>query len=291
MSNIFSTITIKTSNNYTKNCIKSFFECTRLDKNDDVFLINNDQCNIDYLKDFKKVKVINNKTPLNFAQNTNQIIKIAELNKKDVIVFNNDLIFTKDWFESFKDKEESISIPSTNQLFEYSYLDKLKLKPTMSLEDFSDNYEALDKIVAMHNKKFEKITKCQGLLMPFWCFKLPHKIFKEVGKFDESFGNGAEDIDYRIRSALMGYEVNFLLHSYLLHFHGKSTWDSEENINKNYLKRDESYTKNFEKKWGKELTQIFVTRKNFLNILENKNLYSTYKAGNWSELIRRILKK
>ena len=28
-----------------------------------------------------------------------------------------------------------------------------------------------------------------------------------------------------------------------------------------------------------------------INILENKNLYSTYKAGNWSELIRRILKK
>jgi len=291
MSNIFSTITVKASNSYTKNCIKSFFENTLLNKNDDVFLINNDQSNIDYLKDFKKVKVINNKTPLNFSQNTNQIIKIAELNKKDVIIFNNDLIFTKDWFESFKNKDESISIPSTNQLFKYNYLDKLKLKPTMSLNDFSDNYEALDEIVKLHNKKFEKVTKCQGLLMPFWCFKLPQKIFKEVGKFDESFGNGAEDVDYRIRSALKGYEVNFLLHSYILHFHGKSTWDSKENIREDTYKRAELYTRNFEKKWGKELTQIFITRKNFLNILQNKNLYTLYKTGNWSKLIRKILKK
>ena len=291
MSNIFSTITIKISNNYTKNCIKSFFKFTKFEKNDDFFLINNDGCKLDYLKDFKKIKVINNKSPLNFAQNANQIIREGELNKKNVIFFNNDLIFTKDWFKPFKNNDESISIPSTNQLFSYNYSDKFKLKPTMSLDDFNDNYEALDQIVARHKNKFKKILKCQGLLMPFWCIKLPQKIFKEVGKFDESFGNGAEDVDYRIRSALKGYEVNFLLDSYLLHFHGKSTWDSKKVISDDTNKRNTLYTKNFKKKWGQELTKIFIIRKNFLNALQNKNLYALYKTGNWSELIRKILKK
>ena len=65
--------------------------------------------------------------------------------------------------------------------------------------------------------------------MPFFCFKIPYKILNEIGYFDKSFGKcGGEDIDYRIRCAIKGYDVNFLVHSYLLHFHGKSTWDGNE---------------------------------------------------------------
>ena len=290
MSNIFATITLKNSNIYTRNCIKSFFKFTKLESNDDFFLINNDGCNLDYLNGFSKVKVINNKLPLNFAQNINQIILKAETCGKNVIIFNNDLIFTKDWFEPLKSNDDSISIPSSNQLFKYDYFGKLKLRATMSLNEFNEKYEELDQIVVLHKKKFKKNYKFQGLLMPFYCFKLPHKIFKVVGKFDETFVNGGEDIDYRIRSALKNYEVDFLADTYLLHFHGKSTWDSKENI-KETEKRDELYIKGFNEKWGKELTQIFIIRKNFSEILQKKDLYLSFKAGNFSEIIRKIYNK
>ena len=36
-----------------------------------------------------------------------------------------------------------------------NYSDKFKLKATMSLDDFNDNYEALDQIVTIHKNKDE----------------------------------------------------------------------------------------------------------------------------------------
>ena len=125
--------------------------------------------------------------------------------------------------------------------------------------------------------------------MAFYCFKIPYEILNKIGYFDKTFGKGGgEDIDYRIRCAIKGYEVNFVLDSYLLHFHGKSTWDGYESVNQTE-KRNEVYTKAFLKKWGKELTQIFILRKDFLNILENQNLIDLFKKGKFGDLIRKLL--
>ena len=37
------------------------------------------------------------------------------------------------------------------------------------------------------------------------------------------------------------------------------------------------------------MTQIFILRKDFLNILENKNLIDLFKKGKFGDLIRRLL--
>ena len=95
--------------------------------------------------------------------------------------------------------------------------------------------------------------------MPFYCFKVPNKILNEVGYFDTIFVHGAEDVDYRIRSAKKGYEVNFLSNSYLLHFHGKSSWDGGETGSQNE-ERKKLYTKTFLEKWGKDMTQEMNVR-------------------------------
>ena len=100
--------------------------------------------------------------------------------------------------------------------------------------------------------------------MPFFCFKIPNKILNEIGLFDISFVDGAEDIDYRIRCAIKGYDVNFLSGSYLLHFHGKSTWDGIESKQATE-ERNRIYIKTFKKKRGEEITQIFLMRINFLD--------------------------
>ena len=281
---------MKSSHFYTAYALESFFKCTKLDDSDQFFLIDNDGDDIEKFSIYEKINIIKNNSPLGFAENVNQGIEAAIKGKKNLIFLNNDIIFTKDWFEPLALISKNISIPACNQLFQYeSDCHKLKIKHTMKLEDFNENYKLLNDIVLKHKKKFKPQQQFQTPLMAFYCFKIPYEILNKIGYFDKTFGKGGgEDIDYRIRCAIKGYEVNFVLDSYLLHFHGKSTWDGYENVDQTE-KRNEVYTKVFLKKWGKELTQIFILRKDFLNILENKNLINLFKKGKFGDLIRKLL--
>ena len=82
--------------------------------------------------------------------------------------------------------------------------------------------------------------------------------------------------------------MNFLLDSYLLHFHGKSTWDGNETSDQTES-RNKAYTEAFLEKWGNEMTQIFILRKEFSNILYEKGLNDLFKQGKFGELIRKLL--
>ena len=114
--------------------------------------------------------------------------------------------------------------------------------------------------------------------MPFSCFKIPYDILNQVGYLDASYGTGGgEDIDYRIRCTIKGYDVNFLLDSYLLHFHGRSTWGIE--TRKQMEERNKKYTEVFLKKWGHDMTQILILRNNFSNILSNRGLEDLFKKA------------
>ena len=277
MNNVFAMVTMRSSNHYTDLAIKSFFKCTEINKNDEFLLIDNDGNNVDHLSSYKKIKIIKNNNLLSFAENVNQAIKIAKKNEKNLIFLNNDIIFTKEWFNPLKENSDCISIPVNNQIFGYSTdCENLILKATMRLEDFNENYHLLNEIVEKHKKKYKPKQKFQAPLMPFFCFKIPYQILNEVGRFDEAFVHGGEDIDYRIRSAKRGYDVYFILDSYLLHFHGKSSWDGVE-TNVQIKQRNKLYTEVFLKKWGKEMTQILIIRKNFQNISNNSSIYKRTK--------------
>ena len=289
MNNVFAMVTLKSSNFYTGYALQSFFKYTKMDDGDEFFLIDNDGSELENFSLYKKINIIKNKHPYGFAKNVNQAITIAKKDKKNLIFLNNDIIFTKNWFEPLKSNSTDISIPVSNFLFKYkSDCGDLILKPTMRFDEFNKNYDLLNDIVKNHINKFSSQKQFQFLLMPFFCFKIPYKILNEVGYFDESFINGAEDVDYRIRSAKRGYNVNFLINSYLLHFHGKSTWDGNETPAQTE-KRNKAYSEVFLKKWGSELTQIFIIRKDFDNILFEKGLNDLFKQGKFGELIRKLL--
>ena len=290
MKNIFAMVTLKSSNFYTAYALESFFRQTEIEIEDEFLLIDNDGNKTDKFMTYKKIHILKNKKPLSFAENVNQGINAAIKKKKNLVFLNNDIVFTKKWFEPLKLNSEIISIPVSNQLFQYkSDCEKLITKVTMKIEDFNENYDLLDDIVVKHKKKFKPNQQFQTPLMPFYCFKIPHKILSEVGYFDETFGKGGgEDIDYRIRCAMKGYEVNFLLDSYLLHFHGKSTWDGAETTIQTNA-RNKIYTEAFLKKWGSEMTQLFILRKDFFNILNEKGLDNLFKQGKFGELIRKLL--
>ena len=283
-------VTLQRSHLYTTYAIESFFKNTEFNDDDEFILINNDYCELKEFLVYKKIQVIENKLPLSFAKNVNIVIKRAVDKKKDLIFLNNDIIFTKNWNLPLKLNSKDISIPANNQLFPYeSECGNLKLKTTMNLEDFNKNYFLLDEIVKKHIEKYKSYKKAQGLLMPFYCFKIPCQILNEVGYFDEIFVNGAEDVDYRIRCAKKGHDVHFVMNSYLLHFHGKSSWDGGESENQIHT-RNKLYTEAFTKKWGKDITQIFILRKNFSKILESRGLLKTFEDGKFGELIRELVK-
>ena len=290
MKNVFAMVTLKSSNFYTNHALQSFFKNTAFDADDEFLLIDNDGNKIDDFSSYNKINIIKNKKPLSFSENVNQAITVAKHKNKNLVFLNNDIIFTQDWFEPLKLNSTSVSISSSNQLFQYkSDCGNLIIKPTMKFSDFNENFELLDKITKKHKKKFKPKQQFQTLLMPFFCFKIPYEILIEVGYFDEAFGKGgAEDIDYRIRCAVKGYEVNYILDSYLLHFHGKSTWDGAEN-NKETELRNKIYTEVFLKKWGKELTQIFILKKDFENILNKKGIDLLFKKNKFGEIIRKLL--
>ena len=291
MSNIFAMVTIKNTNSYTDFALKSFFQNTQINNNDDFLLIDNDGCETDKFSTYGKIKIIKNNYPLNFAENVNQIIDIAIKNKKDLIFLTNDLVFTKDWIKPILLNSSSISIPSNNQIFQYqSDCGNLKLKITMDSSNFNENYELLNDIATKHKKKFNPNQKFQTLLMPFSCFKIPYDILNQVGHLDTSYGTGGgEDVDYRIRCAIKGYDVNFLIDSYLLHFHGRSTWGIE--TKKETEERNKKYTEVFLKKWGQDMTQIFILRKDFTNILEKRNAKHLFDKSKFGDLIREIYNK
>ena len=289
MNNVFSMVTLKSSHDYTNYAIDSFFKNTKLNDDDDFLLIDNDKNKLDKIYNYKKIKIIKNKFPMSFAQNVNQAINFALKSKKNLFFLNNDIIFTEGWVEALNANSKDVLIPASNQMFSYeSPCGNLKLKPTMNLKDFNENYALLNEIARKHKKKYELQKKAQGLLMPFFCFKIPYQILNEVGNFDEIFIHGAEDVDYRIRCAKRGYEVYFILDSYLLHFHGKSSWDGPE-TDKQIEDRGKLYTEAFFKKWGKEMTQIFIYRKKFMDILNEKGLSDFFKRGRFGDLIRKLL--
>ena len=290
MSNLFAMVTVKRSHCYTSYAIESFFKNTDLNDSDEFLLIDNDGNELDKFSNYKKIEIKENKFPLSIASNINQAIDRATKGKKNLIFLNNDIIFTKNWFQPLQLNSKDISIPVNNQFFPYySDCKKLKLEPTMNLKDFNNNYLLLDEIVEKHKKKFKPNLKFQALLMPFFCFKIPYEILNEVGYFDTIFVHGAEDVDYRIRSAKKGYDVSFLIDSYLLHFHGKSSWDGGETKSQ-IEERNKLYTEAFLKKWGKDMTRIFILRKDFSNILHEKGLEEMFKKGRFGELIKQLLK-
>tara|TARA_B100001123_G_scaffold413208_1_gene511344 strand:- start:567 stop:1439 length:873 start_codon:yes stop_codon:yes gene_type:complete len=290
MSNLFSMVTLRSSLDYTHYSIDSFFKNTKLNEDDEFLLIDNDGCELKKFYNNKKIQIIKNKLPLSFAGNVNQSIDLAIEKKKDLIFLNNDIIFTKDWVQPINLNSKSISIPANNQIFPYiSDCGSLKIEPVMNLKNFNNNHELLNEIVKKHKEKYKLLTKAQSLLMGFFCFKIPNHIINTVGHFDDVFVHGGEDVDYRIRCAKKGYEVDFILDSYLVHFYGKSSWDGVE-TEEEIRKRDKKYTEAFLKKWGKEMTQIFILRKDFQNILIDKELNEIFKKGKYGDLIRKLLK-
>jgi GT2 family glycosyltransferase len=254
---IFVMISTKSSLFYTRRALSSFFRWTDITKANRFILIANDH-EINEFCDDPRLEVICNDAPKGFAANVNIALREALRTGADTVLLNNDIIFTDGWLSPLLQFQNAITLPMCNQNYVYQR-DDLELKRFMDWDEFSGKFDVLEQIARSHRERFPENATQSDLLMPFFCIHLPNKILQEVGEFDESFGRGgAEDVDYRLRTLLAGYDVAYAAQSYVLHFMGKSTWRGAETASERAA-RERAYFNRFSGKWGNDASEIFLS--------------------------------
>jgi GT2 family glycosyltransferase len=282
---LFGLTTSANSNHFTKYLINSFFATTSL-KNTDLFvLIDNDNIWNDF--SYPRVNVVKNQIPLGFAENVNKLINIADANELDLIMITNDIVLTPNWLQSLEVSDTVITLPSCNQT--HTYLNEAGTpvyNTSVDLTEYNNNWNLLCQVANLHSTSARGLY--ERLLMPFYLFRLPRKIYQVVGLFDEEFGSGGgEDVDYRIRTILAGFKVKYVSQSYVLHFHGKSTWAGGETDIK-ILERNQKYFNKFTEKWGSDLANLLLVGGNGQLVKEKYNL-NLQIDDDYNSLINNLL--
>lgn len=248
----FCMINTKKSQKYTYKALESFARNTHLDKDDKFFLIDNDGT---FDSSIEGVNLITNETPKSFAENVNQILSQTIQDEADFVMMNNDIILSSNWLEPLI-TTNSITVPLCNQHIQEK-VGNFELFSVMELDQYLGNEKEFENIAAKITEKDLKFE--QPKLIPFYCFYLPYEVSSEVGLFDEEYGKGGgEDVDYRIRSSVKGYDTKLVSKSYILHFLGKSTWRGAE-TKQETKERHMRYYRHFSNKWGEENAKDLLT--------------------------------
>lgn len=272
-------VTVKSSSEYTELALQSFFEHTKFQKNDQFVLIDNDGdwLNNHHNNAFDTNNIILNEKPKNTSQNINQIIDLASEFKQDVVFLSNDVIFTPNWNTRFI--SNAVTIPACNQTHNYA------IGQSLDIDQFNYNFKILNEIsqnhMATNNRPFQR------LLMPMYVCYIPYSVYSVIGKLDESFNVGGEDVDYRLRC--LQSNIQFLhSNAFLLHFNGKSSWSGPE-TNIETDKRNNEYSNNFKNKWGIDLFNLCLISGNPELTIKKYNLQDLINNQQYNEAIKKVL--
>jgi GT2 family glycosyltransferase len=280
-------VTTRASQHYTIPALDSFFRHTALGPQDRVLLIDNDG-GFALPPHLARVEMAINGQPRGFAANANAFLRAASHTGADVVLFNNDLIFAPGWLVPLERAGDAILLALSNQFHVYSH-GALALKPTMDWPDYDGREDDLVAIVARHRADPQWQGVRRILHLPFYCVRIPRAVHAAVGLFDEGFGRGgAEDIDYRIRASLAGFEAGVALDSYVLHFVGKSTWRGGEAAEEARA-REQLYVQHFRRKWGDALAGIFMPFGDARRAARKAGVEHALDSGDYAQLIRHCL--
>ena len=274
--------TTKRSNTYTSYALRSFFKHTPEDLYSNVILIDNDKTFVDKeFTDHPRITFHTRETPVGYAANANLIIEEAKKAQADVLICNNDIIFTDGWIQPLLVPTNAIVLPVSNAQFPYQHGD-FSLKLSMSLNDYLGNEKLFEEIVDLHKKRnggYKIVHTC-----PFYCVRIPHSVYSTVGNFDESFGPAFwEDTDYIVRTYRQGIPLVMSLGSFILHFYGKSTWASSRSAEEKSFDEQQANAAEemFKKKYNEKYVELFGKQTpealRALRRLEEHSLVELYK--------------
>ena len=286
LNHVFCFVSSAKTEDYSRLALYSFFLKTKLEKGDIFVFVNNDGTNA-FRKEYPIDIYINNKTPKSWATNFNKGLRIAKKFKKHFVVITNDIVFTDNWFEPLKQRDDAILIPACNINYLYNSAD-FKTSPCMQLNEYIGKEKYLDGIVKYHQSNFKFDDLKERIFMQLYLGRIPYKVHDEIGYFDYYFSNcGGEDMDYRIRCAIKGYKTMIANHSLTLHFHGKSSWDGNETTEQERIRR-EQYLERGVKKWGEDLNEIFIKGTNAKEWAYKLGLQKEFDSGESYNIIRKL---
>jgi GT2 family glycosyltransferase len=286
LNHVFCFVSSAKTEDYSRLALYSFFLKTKLEKGDIFVFVNNDGTNA-FRKEYPIDIYINNKTPKSWATNFNKGLRIAKKFKKHFVVITNDIVFTDNWFEPLKQRDDAILIPACNINYLYNSAD-FKTSPCMQLNEYIGKEKYLDGIVQYHQSNFKFDDLKERIFMQLYLGRIPYQVHDEIGYFDYYFSNcGGEDMDYRIRCAIKGYKTMIANHSLTLHFHGKSSWDGNETTEQERIRR-EQYLERGVKKWGEDLNEIFIKGTNAKEWAYKLGLQKEFDSGESYNIIRKL---
>lgn len=252
---VFAILHVPWSAKYTAFAVQSLLDHTQFGPDDQVILIDH---NGGYGPVPSPIQYVMAPGALTFGQKANFALRHAMVFGADLWLLSNDVYFTPDWRMAADDCDNVIALPACNQFLTGQSRDgKVVIPPTLSLDDFGPAHRQLADSIAMECAATRCGEEVRRPLMPFYVVRLPSRIYQAVGLFDENFMNGGEDVDYRLRALLAGFECVYRTGTYLVHFHGKSTWDGSE-APETTSKRDSAMLANFRRKWGSVAEHVFL---------------------------------
>ena len=286
LNHVFCFVSSAETEEYSKLALESFFKKTKLEKDDIFVFVNNDGTNA-FRKQFPINVYINNKTPKSWATNFNKGLRIAKKFKKHFVVITNDIVFTDNWFEPLKQRDDAILIPACNINYLYTSAE-FKTSPCMQLSEYIGKEKYLEQIVKFHQQQFKFNHLQERIFMQMYLGRIPYQVHDAIGYFDYTFSNcGGEDMDYRIRCAIRGYKTMIANHSLTLHFHGKSSWDGNETTEQERIRR-EQYLQRGVRKWGEDLNEIFIKGTNAKEWSYKLGLQKEFDSGESYNIIRKL---
>jgi GT2 family glycosyltransferase len=289
MNHVFCFVSSAKTEHFSKLALDSFFNNTKLEPGDIFVFVNNDGTN-SFREDYPIDVYINNKTPKSWAENFNKGLRIAKKFKKHFVVITNDIVFTKNWFEPIKQRDDAVLIPACNINYLYN-APGFKTSPCMQMEEYVGKEKYLEAIVEHHQKNFKFEDLQERIFMQLYLGRIPYQVHSNVGYFDHTFSNcGGEDMDYRIRCSIKGFKTMIANCSLTLHFHGKSSWDGSETTVEEEQRRAKYIDKSM-KKWGFDLTEIFIKGNNAKEHCYQLGLKEYFDKGESFNIMRTLIQK
>jgi hypothetical protein len=202
----------------TSICIESILNSTN--SNFKIILVDNESDN-KKVKNFKyrdEIKIIQNKKNEGFSKANNIGIDYALKNNYDyTLLINNDTIVEKNLIEVLLKTAQAKNFSAVQPLI-LKYSGKEIWNAGGRINYFFGNFITRKKVGNSLNSSHELTEWLTGC-----CCLFKTKIFKEIGKLDESFFAYYEDVDFSLRLKKHGYKIGFTSKTHIYHYESFSS--------------------------------------------------------------------
>ena len=202
----------------TSSCIESILNSTN--SNFKIILVDNESDN-KKVKNFKyrnEIEIIQNKKNEGFSKAYNIGIDYALKNNYDyTLLINNDTIVEKNLIEVLLKTAQAKNFSVVQPLI-LKYNSKVIWNAGGRINYFFGNFITRKKVGNSLNSSQELTEWLTGC-----CCLFKTKIFKEIGKLDESFFAYYEDVDFSLRLKKHGYKIGFTSKTHIYHYESFSS--------------------------------------------------------------------